>query len=385
MRALILCLAVLAGTAQAAMSPIMASKVQEAWALYEADKLADAIALLEPLEPRDGEAKAYVSRLLGSLYWAAEQPDKALAQLEIALNSGVLNEMTAAQTRRMVADIHLMNEQFQPALSHYQWIRDNGPAELVTADLHLRIAQSHFQLEQWAEVIPAAHAAVALEPSVAPYQMMLSAHQQLNQWPAALKVTAELIALEPDRLSWWRQRASVQLRLEDQEAALRTLALAEQNGLLDSEGDYRSLIQLFANRNIPELAARFMAAQLGQQIPDTLDNRVQLARYWQMAQEWDTAQKAWGQAAELDETYRVNQFEVRVMASDYAAAVSLLPKLDALKLDGDERLRVEMMAVRAYYQMGQFAEALERAEKARHYDQASADPWMAFLQEKLAL
>lgn len=385
MRTLILCLALLAGTAQAAMSPIMASKVQEAWNLYEQDQLADAIALLAPLEPRDAEAKAYVSRLLGSLYWAAEQPDKALAQLEIALNSGVLNEMTAAQTRRMVADIQLMNERFSDALGHYQWLRDNAPVELVTADLHLRIAQSHFRLEQWGEVIPAATAAVALEPSVSAYQMMLSAHQQLNQWPEALSVTASLIELEPNRLSWWRQRASVQLRLEDQEAALRTLALAEQNGLLEGEGDYRSLVQLFANRNLPELAARFLQAQLGKSVPDSADNRAQLARYWQMAREWDTAQQAWGHAAELESRYRVNQFEVLVMASEFGSAVRLLPQLDALSLSDDERLRVEMMAVRAFYQMGQYAEALERAERARPYDQEAADPWMAFLQEKLAL
>ncbi|MBY5920915.1 hypothetical protein [Ferrimonas balearica] len=385
MRTLILCLALLAGTAQAAMSPIMASKVQEAWNLYEQDQLADAIALLAPLEPRDAEAKAYVSRLLGSLYWAAEQPDKALAQLEIALNSGVLNEMTAAQTRRMVADIQLMNERFSDALGHYQWLRDNAPAELVTADLHLRIAQSHFRLEQWAEVIPAANAAVALEPSVSAYQMMLSAHQQLNQWPQALSVTASLIELEPNRLSWWRQRASVQLRLEDQEAALRTLALAEQNGLLEGEGDYRSLVQLFANRNLPELAARYLQTQLGKNLPDSADDRAQLARYWQMAREWEAAQLAWGHAAELESRYRVNQFEVRVMASEFGSAVRLLPQLDALSLSDDERLRVEMMAVRAFYQMGQYAEALERAERARPYDQEAADPWMAFLQEKLAL
>ncbi len=386
MRTLILlCLALLAGPVQAAMSPVMASKVQEAWTLYEEDKLDEAIALLAPLTPRDAEAKAYVAWLLGSLYWAAEQPDKALAQLEVALNSGVLNEMTAAQTRRMVADIQLMNERFEAALGHYQWLRDNGPDAMRTADLHLRIAQSHFRLSQWAEVIPAARAAVAMEPSVSAYQMMLGAHQQLAQWPDALKVTAALIELEPTRLGWWRQRASVQLRLEDQEGALRTLALAEQNGLLQGESDYRSLVQLFANRALPELAARLMAAQLGKALPDTADNRVQLARYWQMAREWDAAQRAWGQAAELEERYRVNQFEVRVMASDFAGAVELLPRLDALALAADERLRVEMMALRAYYQMGRYADALARAERARHYDQDAADPWMAFLQEKLAL
>ncbi|MBW3163880.1 tetratricopeptide repeat protein [Ferrimonas balearica] len=385
MRALILCLALLAGTAQAAMSPIMASKVQEAWALYEADKLDQAIDILAPLEPRDGESKAYVARLLGSLYWAAEQPDKALEQLQIALDSGVLNEMTSAQTRRMVADILLMNERFRDALGHYLWLRDNAPAELVNADLQLRIAQSHFRLEQWAEVIPAARAAVALESSVSPYQMMLTAYQQLQNWPEALKVTAALIELEPERLSWWRQRASVQLRLNDQEAALRTLALAEQNNLLTSEGDYRSLIQLFNNRGLPELAARFLAGQLGKHIDDDVERRVELARYWQMAREWDAAQQAWGRAAELDSQYRVNQFEVLVMASEFRQAVALLPALDALKLDNDDRLRVEMMAVRAYYQMGDYPDALARAERARHYDRESADPWMAFLQEKLAL
>ncbi|MBY5991112.1 tetratricopeptide repeat protein [Ferrimonas balearica] len=385
MRALIFCLALLAGSAQAAMTPAMANKVQDAWALFEQDKLAEAIALLEPLKPRDAEGQAYVARLLGSLYWAAEQPDKALAQLEQALAAGVLNEMSAAQTRRMVADILMMNERFAEALGHYQGIRDSGPEAMVTAELHLRIAQSHFQLEQWAEVVPAAKASVALEPAVAPYQMMLSAHQQLEQWPQALRVTQALIDLAPDQLSWWRQRASIQLRLADQEGALRTLALAQQQGLLASEGDYRSLVQLFANRQLPELAARLMADQLGQTLPDDEANRVQLARYWQQAREWAQAQAAWGAAAKLNPKYRVNQFEVRVMQSDYEQAVALLPQLDELRLEREDRARVEMMAVRAYYQMGQYAEALARAEQAARYDRDAAEPWFAFLQEKLSL
>ncbi|QIZ76683.1 tetratricopeptide repeat protein [Ferrimonas lipolytica] len=384
MKKLILALLLLSSPAMA-LTPRVAAKVQQAYELYEAEMVSEAIELLEPINPRNNDDKAYVSRFRGSLYWTNGQVEKAIEQLQFAVETEALDASTNAQTHRMLADILLSQLRYEDALEHYHWVENSSADNLKTGDLYLRIAQSYYRLENWQAVIAPAKRSAELELTVTPVQMQLQAYQQLEQWPNAVTITRQLIAMEPSQLEWWRHLTSLQLRLKQHEQALTTLALAERNGVLATEKDYLSLVQLFANRQLPELAARQLQQQLGKTIEDNFEHRLKLAQYWQITQNWQQAVSAWDAVAQLDADYRLEQFELLVMHGQFEQAVALMPQLKRAIKTQDRKSRLHLQATRAYYRLGQYPKALKHAEKAARLpnSEGAGSKWRDFIQAKM--
>ncbi|MFN1579989.1 tetratricopeptide repeat protein [Vibrio rotiferianus] len=358
------------------LSQYTATRVQRAHNLAQEEKLQEAISTLEGLDLSREYDQAFVARMLGIFYWQNEQVKPAIKQLEIAVNSGLLNDEQAWQTRKMLADMLLNEQQFSKALPHYYDLSKSVPKTQKAHDIWLRIAQSHYQLSQWNKVLSAMarYEKLGQPDEMVPLSIKLSAELELKKWKPAIVTIKRLIAIEPERVEWWRQLVALYLRVDDDKRALDSLALAKLQGVVLSQGDLRLLAQLYGKRGIPERAAQI----LGELNDINSDSKLkaQQATYWQMAKEWDKSIASWRVAAKLDRQYYWNLSQLLVQEGQYKDALVALDEVSGRKAD------VALVKTRAYYKLKRLEDALANAKRANEIEPSTqAESWVKYLSQ----
>lgn len=356
------------------LSQYSAVRVQKAHQLAQDEKLKQAISELKQIDTSRAYDQAFIARMLGVYLWQDDQPQAAIKQLNQAVTSGLLQDEQAWITERMLADLYLNQQNFEQAIKHYYQLIKTAPETQSADDLWLRIAQAHYQIEQWSKVIPAADRYLKLvnkEP-LQPLSLKLGAQLQLKQWSKAIPTLKQLIALQPDKVNWWRQLAGLQIRVGRDKDALDTLSLAKINKLDLTQNDRRMLAQLYAKRGVPERAA-LEISQL-----DGAESNVQLlseqAIYWQSAKEWDKAIEIWQRTAQLDKKYRWNLAQLLVQQGEYSSALPVLNKVEGR---GEQ---VALAKTRVLFKLNRIEEALIEAKRADQINSSGqAQSWIRYL------
>lgn len=359
------------------LSQYTASRVQRAHSLAQEEKLKEAISTLESLDLSRGYDQAFVARMLGIFYWQNEQVKPAIKQLDFAVSSGLLQDEQAWQTRKMLADILLNEQQFAKALPHYYELSKAVPKNQKAHEVWLRIAQSHYQLSQWNEVLSAMgrYEKFGQPDELGPLSIKLSSELELKKWQPAIVTIKRLIAIEPERVEWWRQLVALHLRVDDSKRALDVMALAKLQGVALSQDDLKLLAQLYAKRGIPERAALIMEQLEDLNVDSQL--KVQQATYWQMAKEWDKSIDSWRVAAKLDSKYYWNYSQLLVQQGHYQQALAALDKVKGRNAD------VALIKTRAYYKLNRLDDALANAKRANEIKPSNqAKSWVKYLTQR---
>jgi len=356
------------------LSQYTATRVQKAHELVQEEQVKQAITLLKELEISRDYDQAFVARMLGVFYWQDGNSKLAIKHLEKAVASGLLQDEQGWITERMLADLYLNAQQFERALHHYYALQKTVPKTQKTDDIWLRIAQSHYQLAQWPKVIPAAnhYLKVNAQNRFQPLSLKLGAQLQLKKWKQAIPTLEQLIVLQPDKVNWWRQLVSLQLRIGKDRDALDTLSLAKLNKLELSQDDRRMLAQLYAKRGVPERAAMEIS-ELKHAGTDAQLLSEQ-ATYWQLAKEWDKALDVWKLAATHDSKYQWNVAQLMVQQGYYLPALGVLDKVKG------KRAEVALAKTRVFYKLDKLEQALIEAKLANDVESsAQAKSWIKYL------
>ncbi len=359
------------------LSQYTASRVQRAHNLAQEEKLKEAISTLESLDLSRGYDQAFVARMLGIFYWQNEQVKPAIKQLDFAVSSGLLQDEQAWQTRKMLADILLNEQQFAKALPHYYELSKAVPKNQKAHEVWLRIAQSHYQLSQWKKVLSAMgrYEKFGQPDELGPLSIKLSSELELKKWQPAIVTIKRLIAIEPERVEWWRQLVALHLRVDDSKRALDSMALAKLQGVALSQDDFKLLAQLYAKRGIPERAALIMEQLEDLNVDSQL--KAQQATYWQMAKEWDKSIDSWRIAAKLDSKYYWNYSQLLVQEGHYQQALAALDKVKGRNAD------VALIKTRAYYKLNRLDDALANAKRANEIKPSNqAKSWVKYLTQR---
>lgn len=359
------------------LSQYTASRVQRAHSLAQEEKLKEAISTLESLDLSRGYDQAFVARMLGIFYWQNEQVKPAIKQLDFAVSSGLLQDEQAWQTRKMLADILLNEQQFAKALPHYYELSKAVPKNQKAHEVWLRIAQSHYQLSQWNKVLSAMerYEKFGQPYELGPLSIKLSSELELKKWQPAIVTIKRLIAIEPERVEWWRQLVALYLRVDDSKRALDAMALAKLQGVALSQDDFKLLAQLYAKRGIPERAALIMEQLEDLNVDSQL--KAQQATYLQMAKEWDKSIDSWRVAAKLDSKYYWNYSQLLVQQGHYQQALAALDKVKGRNAD------VALIKTRAYYKLNRLDDALANAKRANEIKPSNqAKSWVKYLTQR---
>ncbi len=358
------------------LSQYTAVRVQKANELAQNDQLPQAITSLKEIDTARAYDKAFVARMLGVFYWQNNQVKLAIPQLEYAVESGLLRDENAWITERMLADLYLTEQQFKNALEHYYPLLKTIPEGQNGDDIWFRIAQSHYQLEEWKSVIPAADNYLKKKPKEPkqPLSLKLGAQLQLKQWKGAISTLKLLIDIEPEKVEFWRQLVGLHMQLEQHRSALDTLALAKLQGVSLTQNDQRLLAQLYAKRGIPERAAQEISELENAETDVKL--LVEQASYWQMAKEWQNSIDVWQKAAKLDAKYHWEAAQLLLQQGQYKDALATLNKVKGKKE------QVALAKTRAYYKLGNLEKAVVEAKTANNIKPSKqAEGWIKYLNQ----
>lgn len=378
-----------------ALGDRLARAVVQAFEHYEASEVQQAIVVLEELSPRSEYERAYIGRFLGSMYASLDeenaQPAKALEYLRDAVALDILSYGDQKQSLQLLGNLQLQEERYQDAIDTFKrYLQFAGEWD---ADILFRMAAAHMELKNYTSVIPFARKAIEnyKEPNRNPYVLMIGAYFELGDIPNAIKVLEEGVVVLPDQIRWWSQLGAFYAMNEQYDKALSTLAIAYEAGYLTRSADYRYLVQMFANSDIPYHAGVIMTRHLQSgDIEGTRANWASAARSFYTAREFKRAAEVYNEVVkvadeedELMKAYR-SQGDAYALSDDYRkAAVSFQRAIDVGVADGPDAGRLFMSLGEAHFNARQYRQAITAMENAARYSatRRNAESWAGFIRE----
>ncbi|WP_406611170.1 hypothetical protein [Agarivorans sp. JK6] len=365
-----------------------AERVQRVFQLQQDGELAKAISQLEQLKPSAKYDQAYIARMLGIYYWQDEQVALTKAKLAEAVNLQAFPPQQAWETRNMLAEILLSEQQIDEALSHFEILLTQvqqpelelniSPSQKL--NLRANLAYANYQQQNWQAVLD--HLA-ALEQLQALDKNNLSmrfiAQVQLKQLKAAIVTNQALLVLEPETLRWWQQLSALYSQTQQHQKALATLVSAERSGLALGESLLRHKAQLYAYLRVPEKAA-LSYAQLADADSDAA-LLLRQAQLWQQAREWQKSAKYWQLLAEYKPEYNLQYAQVLLLSNQYTQAIEALKLADPQ----EQQAKSQLLLAEIYLETKDYSLAYAAAQRAHILEQSSqSERWLNYLEALVA-
>lgn len=328
----------------------------------------------------EGYERAVVYQTLGFVYAQQEQLSKALEAFEVALATMALPRQAQEDLTYNAGQIYVADEQYEQGIEtieRYLAIACKEPP----ATAHMMLANAHAQLKQYAPALEQVEVALTKEPEPDEQwlQLKLALHYELKDLESCADTLIALIALSTDNANYWKQLSGVLLEIDEQEESLAVLAVAERSGMLETGRDIRNLAGVYLLLEIPYKAGVLYSKGLEDGIVEaTADNYEYLSDAWIAAREWDQAEAALRQAAELGDEGDLwkRLAQVQMEKENWTAAVESLGR--AIDSGVTDTGQTQYLLGVAAYQAGD-SSAAERALRAAVNDPDSrgqAQQWL---------
>ncbi|MCO4320207.1 tetratricopeptide repeat protein [Aliidiomarina quisquiliarum] len=378
-----------------ALGDRLARAVVQAFEHYEASEVQEAINVLEALSPRSEYERAYIGRFLGTMYASLDeenaQPVKALELLRDAVALDILSYADQKQSLQLLGNLQLQEEHYKDAIDTFKrYLQFTGE---WNADILFRMAAAHMELKNYSSVIPFARKAIQNyeTPNRNPYVLLVGAYFELNDIPNAIKVLEEGVVVLPEQIRWWSQLGAFYAMNEQYDKALSTLAIAYDAGYLTRSADYRYLVQMYSNAEVPYHAGVVMTRHLQNgDIESTRSNWASAARSFYTAREFKRAAQVYDEVVkytddkeELMKAFR-SQGDAYALSDDYRkAAQSFQRAVDVGVAEGADAGRLYMSLGEAHFNARQYRQAIAAMENASRYSatRRNAESWAGFIRE----
>lgn len=378
-----------------ALGDRLARAVVEAFELYEAEDIPAAIVVLQDVNPRTDYERAYIGRFLGTMYAALPeeqaQPERALELLKEAVEYDLLSFADQQASMQLLGNLQLQEEQYADAIDTFRrYLQFTAEWD---ADILFRMAAAHMELKKFDRVVAFARKSIEHydTPNRNPYVLMVGAYYEQNDIPNAIRVLEEGINAIPTEIRWWSQLGAFYALNEQTDKSLATLAIAYDAGYLNRSADFRYLVQMFSNSNIPYHAGVVMERHLNNgQIEATRQNWASAARSFYTAREFKRAGDIYVKAIELAEdredqiSYLRSQGDAYALAEEYrSAAQSFQRAIDLNPSDEATLGRLYMSLAEAHFYSRQYRQALNAMENATRYSatRRNAENWLGFIRQ----
>lgn len=369
-------------------SPKVGKKVFEAYDLYSADKVKEALEVLKEINPKTDFDEAYVARFIGSLMAGEEGKAKeAIDYVKKAVSPGILNPREQADGLKLLGDLQMQEKMYKDAIASYNsWMDYTGTEH---KDIYLRMAQANYEIGKFAEMIPLADRGIEIAPKPDKnlYVLKLTSYYERKLYKDSVKVLEELVSLFPEDEKWWAQLGMFYMLIDDYEKALATMDLAYKKGLFKKENQYKALSQLYYNQNIPYKAAVILEKHLNAgDVKRDEKMLTQVANAYRGSKNYSKAAKYYGEAAKLSgdgDAYR-KQASMYLMVEEYNLAIKA--GQNAIKNGVEKKGSVNMMIAEAYLYKKNLKQAHTYAVRATK-DRSTAKTakgWASYIKSKAA-
>jgi tetratricopeptide (TPR) repeat protein len=374
------------GQGGAALPPLgeaAANALNEAIELMDAGNFAQARVVVEDLDRR--RLSPYeigrVEQILGNIAYSEGDFAGAREHFDLAMASGGLNEVEAANLKFQVAQLFLGDELWAEAAEEFEeWFAlAANPATGVRPNsmAFFYLAIAYYELEEFDKALTNARAAVdlAAEPREDHLQLLIALLMQREDYQGAREQLERVLVMAPQKKNYWLQLSSVHAQMENYEEALATVEIPYLAGMLSTGAEVRRVADLLLFNQIGHRCARVMEKGMADGLIEAdLAAYEKLGDCWLQSGELDSAAEAIGKAAPLAPTGKifVRLGEVEIRRERYAAAAAAFQA--AIDKGGlDDLARVQLFMGLAIYNGDSPCGSREWFERARSSAQHRAN------------
>lgn len=334
--------------------------------------------------------QAVLYQALAQVEWSRANYDASLDYFERAVGLDVLPDQTHFALMYQIAQLYFMKGRYQDSLDALDLWFCKVPVEQVTSHAWVLKASISAQKGDYGEALSAIEQAIAMDenPKEAWYQLKLAAHFELKQFPQAAETLEILISRWPDKKTYWTQLAQIYYKLEREDRALATMALAHRKNLLDKQADITYLSSLYSNSDVPYKAAEVLEKGIRDGLVEPSKSHwTMVAESWYSAEELEKSLLAFREAglAASDGDIDLRRGFILVDLEDWQQALDALNA--ALEKGGlNDRRTGEAYLLRgmAQFSLGNFDAASADWGRASRYEstRGAARQWMNHLREE---
>jgi len=365
------------------LSPRMHAQLTKAQTLMDTESWSEAQTFLNDLA--DGVTQAYPKALIiQSLGQIAIHQDNLKSALKLFQQAYDLQALKAEQNLQLLHSIG----QLHCGLDEWRLCREilerwvTMAPEQASADDYIMIAQAFSMTEEWVSVIGPVNEALQRR-SNAPlswYQLRVYAHSGQSKWRQSIIAQQALLQSYPKQPDEWRRLVFFHLQREDHKLALASMRIPFQQGLLNTEKDYRQIAQLMLYNGVPYLAGATLTKGFDNNVlTEAVDNLKLLGSAWLLAGEQEKAKHVFSRLVAIDPQRRwMKQLaQLHIQTQSWQQAVEALHA--AQKLEPESKL--DLMLGIALINLQQYENArlsLAKAAKDKSL-KTKVENWLQYL------
>ena len=370
------------------LRPQIFQKLDEVRALADEKKYTDALNALAAVEKirRNSYEQAMTHNMAAYVYFNQEDYNSAIKAYEQVIAIDNIPESLEQTTLYSLAKLHMMQEQYRPALTRLnEWF---AKVEKPGAEAFILRAQMQFQLEQYSKALPDVKKAIAMtkEQGQQPKENWLllerAVYFQNKDFKSLARCLQDLATLYP-KPQYWVQLAAVYSELNMPMKELSALETAYDKGMLSKESELVNLAQALLAQEIPYKAAMVLSKGMQDEVvKPSARNLSLLGDAWMLSKEYDKAIVAMSKAAEASQSgndfYKLAQIHTERQEWDLALQnVSKALQADDLKQPHNAHILKGLVL----FNLNDLSSARNSFELAQQYEEAAktADQWLRYI------
>ncbi|MDP6374659.1 MAG: hypothetical protein QF921_15015 [Pseudomonadales bacterium] len=266
--------------------------------------------MLERSRRYNGNEIGQIRNMLGYLYFAQEDYERALREYKLVVAQGdKIPQGLETTTLYTIAQLSFVVEKYDDAL-HYMnvWIsKANNPGP----EPHIFMGQVYYQKKDYLNAIYQIDKGISIAQARGTavkenwWQLLTFLYYERENWPKVLEILEILVEEFPKR-DYWVQLAGVQGQEGMEKEQVYSMEAAYAAGFLTRESDLISLAGLLMQEEVPWRAANVMKKGIDEEkIERTRKNLQSLGQAYQLAQEVDKAIPVFEEAGEIAEDGKI--------------------------------------------------------------------------------
>lgn len=208
-----------------------------------------------------GHEKAEIWNLYGYTYFLLEDQAKTKEYYSRVVNEPEANAPLRNRTLKTVAQLHMMDEQYDLALRYYQeWMQFQ---EILGAPDYALLATIYYNLDDQDSALKNIETAIEMRESKGQigqenwYAIQRSIYYQRNDFRMVISILNKLIVNYPN-VRYWRELGGMYAELEETSEQLAAYAVAHVQNGLTSESQVVGLAYMYIGADAPYKAAEIL-------------------------------------------------------------------------------------------------------------------------------
>ena len=257
-------------------------------------------ALREMSDKGSGYEKALVLQTMAYVYGGLNKYDKAVEIFEQVLAMDVLPQPAWENMLYNTGQLYLAANKVEKAIKTLETYLCKAHGT-IAADARVALASAYADRKRWRDAIKQLDLALetAKTPKESWLQLKLGLHFELKEYPQCAQVLLMLVSIAPTKEDYWKQLSSILFELKNDKDSLAVLALADRQGFINEEREYKNLANVYLLMEIPFKAGAVLQRGLdsGAVKPEEKVLNM-LADSWYLAREYKRCEAALRRLAE---------------------------------------------------------------------------------------